>query len=172
MIIRVLLLSLAVALTSCGQSTNRPHSATATPSRTLEVNPGPATPVAGPSDAVEHDAALKFTAARFAGVALADKVLTIYVSGTDKSDPATFDGHPVKHVRYSLVELETAKSIVDSVAERLNSSGHMLFQWGVDVTTNSVTIVVRNPRADSVAAIALLGSGPYRFVAGSQPSTT
>lgn len=171
MTVCVLLVSLSVVLAACGLSTSRPHGAVVAPSERLEGGPTPATPVAGPFDEVARSAALKFTVARFAGVALADNVLTIYVSGTDKRDPATFDGHPVKHVRYSLVELETAKSHVDSVAERLNSSGHTLFEWGVDVATNSVKIVVLDPKADSVAAITLLGSGPYRFVAGSQAST-
>ena len=169
---RVLLLSLAVALTGCGLSTSRPQSATATPSVSSEVKSGPATPIAGPYDAVQRDAELKFTAARYAGVALIDNALNIYISGIDKSDPATFEGYPVKHVRYSLVELETAQNRVSSVAEQLNSSGHTLFQWGVDVPSNSVTIIVRNPTADSVAAITLLGSGPYRFVAGIQPTAT
>lgn len=165
-----LLVLLAVVLTACGLSTSRPDSALVAPSRTAETKSDPATPIAGPFDAVAHDAALKFTTVRFAGVALVDNILTIYVSGTDKYDPTTFDGHPVKHVRYSLVELETAQSNVDSVAEQLNSSGHTLFQWGVDVATNSVKIVVHDPKGDGAAVVTLLGSGPYRFVAGSQAS--
>lgn len=168
----VLLVSLAVALTACGSSSSQPLGATTAPSGTLEAKPTPAEPIAGPFDAVAHDAELKFTAARFAGVALVDKALTIYISGTDKSDPATFEGYSVKHVRYSFAQLKAAQSRVDSVAEQLNSSGHTLFQWGVDVASNSVTVMVRNPKADSVAVIALIGNGPYRFIAGDQPSTT
>lgn len=173
MIARRLVVTLVVTLTACGGLPNEhPNKANATPSRTSEVGSGPATPVAGPFEAIERDAALKFTATRFAGVALVDNVLNIYLAGIYKDDPKTFEGHPIKHVRYSLIELKAAQNRVSNVAKQLSSSGHTLFQWGVDVATNSVTIIVDNPRTDSVAVITLLGSGPYRFIAGHQPSTT
>ncbi|OIQ80223.1 hypothetical protein GALL_380250 [mine drainage metagenome] len=170
---RSLVVALVVTLTACGGlSSESSNKANATPSRTSEVGSGPATPVAGPFEALERDAALKFTTTRFAGVALVNNVLNIYLAGTDKDDPTTFEGHPIKHVRYSLVELEAAQKRISKVAKTLSSAGHTLFQWGVDVATNSVTISVHDPRADSVAVITLLGSGPYRFVAGHQASMT
>lgn len=127
-----------------------------------------ARPVAGPLDAVEQSAAARF-GDRYAGVGVINGQQAVLVAGQAAGDPKEVDGRPVRYVTYSLARLQQAQAAIDGVVADLEANGHQVFQWQVDVATNSVVVAVGDPEADGRAVKAALGAdGPYRFVTGSR----
>jgi hypothetical protein len=124
-----------------------------------------------PTESLERLARSKF-GGRYAGVGAIKDLVVVFVAGSESSDPLELDGHTIKHVTHSYADLEKAMEKVRTVAPTLESDGHPLFELGIDVVTNSVLVVVPNPAADGPAFLAATGSGPYRFVVGSQPRTS
>jgi hypothetical protein len=163
---------------SCGVHTPRVSGTDSSSSSGSVLLPRPsttaATPADGivtPSDSLERLARTRF-GDRYAGVDATNDLVVVFVAGSYSSDPPELDGHTIKHVTYSYTDLQKAMDNVTTVAPTHESEGHPLFELGIDVVTNSVLLVVPNATKDGPAFLAALGSGPYRFAAGSQPQTT
>jgi hypothetical protein len=131
----------------------------------------PATALTTATESLERLARSKF-GGRYAGVGAISDLVVVFVAGSDSSDPLELDGRTIKHVTYSYADLEKAMDKVRTVAPTLESAGHPLFELGIDLVTNSVLLVVPDPAVDGPAFLAAMGSGPYRFAVGSQPSTS
>jgi hypothetical protein len=172
------LIAVVLLTASCGGATPGVDKANSSRPLGSVSSAGPSTTAASPAaglttatELLERLARAKF-GGRYAGVGAIEDVVVVFVAGSDSSDPLDLDGHTIKYVTHSYADLEKAMENVRKVAPTLESGGHPLYELGIDVVTNSVLLVVPNPAADGPAFLAATGSGPFRFIVGSQPRTS
>ncbi len=128
-----------VALPSC--ATTEPNVA-ARSSVTSDVKPRLALPIDSPLDQVERNAKAVL-GSDFAGVSLVDGKIMVYSSRAIPDPlPKELQGAVLKHVSYSMDELQMFKADVSPIFERLIKQGIQINTWGVDVDNNTIFVSV------------------------------